>query len=271
MRTEPLSEENEQAALRYLSRSPYLNVFITHILLHDGGSRTRSDIVVATNGGGVRGVAYFGRQLAIAADPPALPSFAEYARRRRGERMIIGARDTVRAFWELVASWHPRPRLVRDRQLVMMLDRAHLVPYERRTTVRHARAEESAAVAEGSAQMVRQELDYDPRRGSPDFAAAVRRMVDRKLWWVGIADGQICFFCNIGPWCGKTVQLQGIWTPPALRGRGLASASLAAICDRLLEVSLTTSLYVNDFNEPAIALYRRVGFRHVGDFQTILF
>jgi RimJ/RimL family protein N-acetyltransferase len=271
MRTEPLSEANEQAALRYLSRSPYLNVFITHVLLHDPPSRTRSDVVVATDGGGVHGVAYCGRQLAIAADSQALPSFAEYARRRRGERMIIGARDTVRAFWELVASWHPRPRLVRDRQLVMMLDRAHLLPYERLANVRHARPEESAIVAEGSAQMMRQELDYDPRRGLPDFAAAVRRMVDRKLWWVGIADGQICFFCNIGPWCERTVQLQGIWTPPALRGRGLATASLAAICDRLLEVSPTLSLYVNDFNERAIALYRRVGFQHVGDFQTILF
>jgi hypothetical protein len=57
MRTEPLSEANEQAALRYLSRSPYLNVFITHVLLHDPPSRTRSDVVVATDGGGVHGVA----------------------------------------------------------------------------------------------------------------------------------------------------------------------------------------------------------------------
>jgi uncharacterized protein len=219
----------------------------------------------------VHGVAYCGRQLAIAAEPQALPSFAENSRRRRGERMIIGARDTVRAFWALVAAWHPHPRLVRDRQLVMMLDRAHLQPYERRTTVRHARADEATAVADGSAQMVRQELEYDPRRGSPDFAPAVRRMIDRKLWWVGLDDGRICFFCNIGPWCERTVQLQGIWTPPALRGRGLATASLAAICDRLLGVSPTISLYVNDFNERAIALYRRVGFEHVGDFQTILF
>jgi len=59
--------------------------------------------------------------------------------------------------------------------------------------------------------------------------------------------------------------------PTALRGRGLATASLAAICNRLLETTPTLSLYVNDFNEAAIALYRRVGFDHVGDFQTLLF
>jgi uncharacterized protein len=81
----------------------------------------------------------------------------------------------------------------------------------------------------------------------------------------------LCFFCNLGPWCGRTVQLQGIWTPPPLRRQGLAAASLAAVCDHLLDVSATLSLYVNDFNQDAISLYDRVGFEHVADFQTLLF
>jgi predicted GNAT family acetyltransferase len=96
-------------------------------------------------------------------------------------------------------------------------------------------------------------------------------MLERRLWWVGTTDQRLCFFCNIGPWSAQTTQLQGIWTPPSMRGRGLATASLAAICDRLLDTTPTLSLYVNDFNEAAIALYRRVGFEHVGDFQTLLF
>lgn len=119
--------------------------------------------------------------------------------------------------------------------------------------------------------MVQHELEYDPRRDAPNFDASVRQMIERKLWWVGLAAGRLCFFCNTGPWSDQTVQLQGIWTPPELRGRGLATAALAGICTRLLQVSPTLSLYVNDFNEDAIALYRRVGFEHVGDFQTILF
>lgn len=271
VRVEQVSRGNEKAALRYLSRAPYLNVFISHVLLLEPAARARDDVVMVLDGPEVAGVAYCGRQLAISAEPAGLRPLAEYVRRRRGERMIVGVRETVRAFWELIRKWHAPPRLVRDRQFVMMVDRERLRPYEPRTIVRHARLEECSAVADGSAQMVRQELGVDPRRGSPDFSAGVAEMIERKLWWIGTTGGKVCFICNIGPWCERTVQLQGIWTPPALRGKGLATASLAAICDRLLESLPSVSLYVNDFNEPAIALYRRVGFEHVGDFQTILF
>jgi uncharacterized protein len=267
---EPVSRTTEAPALEYLARSPYLNVFLSHVLLHDP-MPARKNVAVAVEDDSVLGVALWGRQVAIAAEPATLEAFGEHAKLHRGERMIVGSRDTVRVFWEIVSGWHVAPRLVRDRQLVMMLDRPHLRPYESQVTVRHAAIDEWQAVADGSAQMIRQELGYDARRGSLEFGANIRQMIERKLWWVGSANGRLCFFCNLGPWSEQTVQLQGVWTPPELRGQGLATASFAAICDRLLEVSPTLSLYVNDFNEDAIALYRRVGFEHVGDFQTMLF
>lgn len=266
-----VSRSTEGPALKYLSRSPYLNVFLTHVLLHDPSAVGRRNVAIAVRGRDVVGVAYCGRQLAIAADPVAIGAFAEHAQRHRGERMIVGPRETVRAFWSAVADWHPAPRLVRDRQFVMAVDRKRLRSYPSPVVVRHAHVEEWRAVADSSAQMIRQELGYDPSRGSPEFAAGIRYMIERKLWWVGTADGSICFFCNVGPWCDRTIQLQGIWTPPELRGQGLATASLAAICNRLLEAAPSVSLYVNDFNERAIGLYRRAGFEHVGDFQTLLF
>jgi predicted GNAT family acetyltransferase len=37
------------------------------------------------------------------------------------------------------------------------------------------------------------------------------------------------------------------------------------------EVAPVVSLYVNDFNERAIRAYRRVGFREVGMYATVLF
>lgn len=274
LRIEAISPATREPALLYLARSPYENVFLGHLILHGMETPVGGKISVALDKRGVVGVTYSGSQLVLAADPPALQPFAEDAKRHRGERMIVGPREMVRTFWDLIASWHNRPRIVRDRQLVMAIDRSSLRAPAAGTptvTVRHARVDECSAVTESSAAMIRQELAYDPRRGSSDFATRVRQMIERKLWWVGVAGGRLCLFCHTGPWCERTVQLQGIWTPPHLRGRGLATASLAAICDRLLDLWPTLSLYVNDFNDAAIALYRRVGFERVGDFQTILF
>lgn len=271
IRIEPLSPANERAALAYLARAPYVNVFVSYLMLFDLSPPTRQRLLVAYDCDRVCGAAYFGRQLALACDAEAVDAFAHEARRHRGERMIIGERSTVLSFWEQVRGWHQKPRLVRDRQLVMAIDRTQLRPFEGPVLVRHARSNDWHDVAASSAALIEQELAYDPRGASADFNANVREMIERDLWWVGESDGRLCFFCNVGPWCQKTAQLQGIWTPPDLRGRGLATASFSAICARLLDHTPTLSLYVNDFNRAAIALYERVGFAHVADFQTMLF
>ncbi len=262
----------ESEALAYLAQAPYDNVFISYLLLFDGGTRARRNVTIALDDAGrIRGVAYFGRQVVLACDPEAVEAIALASRDFRGERMIVGPQETIAAYWELVREWHAQPRLVRERQPVMAIDRAHLQPYAGDTLVRRARLDEWTSVADNSAAMIAQELGYDPRRSSPDFAANVRAMIERGLWWVGESLGRLCFFCNIGPWTAQTTQLQGIWTPPEMRRKGLATASLAAMCDRLLEGSPTLSLYVNDFNLPAIALYERIGFERVGTFTTLLF
>ena len=270
-RIERISPSNERAALEYLAAHPYVNVFIAYLVLYDFAPVTRNKLALAMRGTEICGAGYFGRQLAVTGEEDALDAFAQHAKRHRGERMILGERGTIASFWDRIATWHASPRIVRDRQLVMSIDRDKLKSYERTVTVRKARLDEWPAVADTSAQMIQQELEYDPRRTSPDFTSGVRQMIERDLWWVGESYGRLCFFCNIGPWCRQTAQLQGIWTPPELRGKGLATSALAGICEKLLEFTPTLSLYVNDFNRDAIALYERVGFEHVADYRTLLF
>jgi uncharacterized protein len=270
-RVERISPATEKAALDYLSATPHDNVFISYLIRFDLSSATRHRIYVLRKDEAVCGVAYFSRQVVLACEPSDAPSFAAEARKHLGERMIVGPRASIEAYWEAVRTWHAEPRLVRDRQFVMALQRTHMKPFERSVTVRHARADEWTSVADNSAQMIHAELDYDPRGRSTAFSANIRRMIEEGLWWVGESLGRLCFFCNVGPWCPKTAQLQGIWTPPEYRGRGLASAALAGICDQLLRQTPELSLYVNDFNVPAIALYRRIGFETVSEFQTLLF
>src|SRR6185437_15564839 len=159
------------------------------------------------------------------------------AKQYSGERMLVGPRPTVSRYWKLVEPWHPLPRVVRDRQFVMKLERGQLNDYPKNVLARKARLDEWTAVADNSALMIAQELEYDPHRRSPEFTANVRAMIDRGLWWVGESLGRLVFFCNVGPWSPLTAQMQGIWTPAHLRGKGLATAALGAICDQLLAMT----------------------------------
>jgi predicted GNAT family acetyltransferase len=51
----------------------------------------------------------------------------------------------------------------------------------------------------------------------------------------------------------------------------LAAAATAAVVQRLQQMGRIASLYVNAYNLPARATYRRVGFTQVGCFATVLF
>ncbi len=268
-----VSRSTQAPALEYLSRAPYLNVFLSHVLSARSRRRPRektsSSRLIAID---VLGVGY-------------LRASARTRRRAGGDRGVCRARKTPSR------RTHDR-RLARhgSRVLGARTRLARRAAPGARPSVRHAarplapsplraprrpfaklEPRNGECVADSSAQMVRQELGYDPRRGSTEFGEAIRQMIERKLWWVGSANGRICFFCHVGPWSERTIQLQGIWTPPELRGPRSSDGGARRDLRPPVRSFAELSLYVNDFNEAAIALYRRVGFEHVGDFQTLLF
>lgn len=270
-----LRRSYEAEALEYLARAPYDNVFLSWIIANDRSTATRSSIALCgPPDEPVRGVAYYGRQVVLAADDgETVDAFAASAPISRLERMIVGPKPIADRYWERVRDRHAPARAIRDRQPVLAVDRATLVtPHDAPPVrVRRARPGEWERVAYNSAKMIEQELEYDPRGFAAEFNANVRLMIDRGLWWVGETEGELCFFCNAGPRTAQTLQLQGIWTPPALRGRGLAASALAGISEILLRDVPSLSLYVNGFNVPALRLYERTGFRQVSEFSTYLF
>jgi predicted GNAT family acetyltransferase len=60
------------------------------------------------------------------------------------------------------------------------------------------------------------------------------------------------------------VQLMGVWTAPEFRRRGCARTMLREVCGHLSRRGKTVTLFVNDFNRPAISLYEALGFQRIG-------
>ena len=79
------------------------------------------------------------------------------------------------------------------------------------------------------------------------------------------------FKTDIGSLALGCAQLQGVWLAPRLRGQGLAGPMLASVMEQVMAgPAPTVSLYVNDFNIAAQIAYRKVGFRQIGSFSTVL-
>lgn len=268
---QPLTAELERAAVAFLSQRPIENVYLTWLIERDVPGKRTIHLAMG-KAGTVSGVGCFGRQVVLAAQgDAAIAALAHAAPLRQIERMIVAPRETAAAYWRIVAERHAPARIVRGCQPVFAVTSETL----RKTSVsgvsvRRATAHETDLVAENSGQMILHELEYDPRP-SPEFRINIAAMIDRGLWWVGEYEGRVCFFCNTGAESAYTRQLQGIWTPPALRGRGLALSALTQICEIQLREVPSVSLYVNDFNARAIALYERAGFAKQAEFSTLLF
>ena len=156
-------------------------------------------------------------------------------------------------------------------------------------SVRAARPDEAALVLPASVDMFSGELGYDPTTDGPGYNRHVTWLIEQRRSYIVLDDGAghlaqpgspraVAFKADVGAlWrspTGGVAQLTGVWTRPDLRGQGIGAAALAAVVDAVRRDHVgadgIVSLYVNDYNTPALALYRSLGFEQVGLFATVL-
>lgn len=202
----------------------------------------------------------------------ALPAFAQLARgAQRRSSSIVGERSAVLGLWELLAHEWPAPREIRDDQPSLVLDEEPLAAPDPR--VRRTRPEEYDTVLPACIAMFTEEVGYSPASGpTGPYEMRVRHLVAQGRSFARIEDGEVLFKAEVGALAGGVAQVQGVWVDPARRGAGHAVAGMAAVVQEVRRaMAPTVSLYVNSFNAAALAAYRRVGFRQVGTYATILF
>ncbi len=271
-----LNDRDLDQVLEICDRDAVANVFV--------GSRVRSAGVDPgrlgaqlwgyLESGRVTSLCYSGANLVpVAATSAAVAAFAERAR-LQGRRCssIVGPAEAVQELWSLLAPYWGRPREIRSAQPVMAISSDPLVPPD--PLVRLVRPDELNTLLPASVAMFTEEVGVSPV--GPDGGAAYRARVSELIRtgrsYARISGGLVVFKAEIGAVTPLACQVQGVWVPPELRGRGHASSGMAAVVQHALRsVAPVVSLYVNDFNTPARAAYRRVGFSEVGTFMSVLF
>jgi predicted GNAT family acetyltransferase len=209
----------------------------------------------------------------VRATPPAVAAFADLVSAEpRGCSSIVGSADAVLGMWSRLAPhWGP-PRDVRPTQPLLATNSPPSVFAD--PTVRLVRPDEVDLLFPAAVAMYTEEVGVSPTAdgGERSYRERIADLVRARRAYAKIVNGRVVFKAELAVVTKHTAQVQGVWTAPEWRGRGVASAGMATVIrDALRRVAPSVSLYVNDYNTPARRVYDRCGFRQVGTFATVLF
>ena len=275
MRSRVLDESDRGLVERLLGADPVANCFVA--------SRVEAGVLDALGVGELwgwpayapRALLHVGANLVpVNVDDEALDIFAADIGRWRSFVAIVGAVEHAFGLWDrLAAEWphaYANARVVRERQLLMSCATPAAVPADPR--LRRATLVDFDSYFAGAVAMYREELEEDPLATNPvGYRRYVRSLVDGRRGFAVVEDGRVIFKADLGAVSQQVAQVQGVWVAPELRGRGLSVPAMAGVTNAIVADGRIASLYVNDFNAPAIACYRRVGYEVVGELATILF
>jgi len=273
-----LVHEDTDALRALVARDPVVNVFVESLL-----NQSRS--AVPAHGGAVI-LGFFepdGGQLAsacwvgsnvvpIEATVDHAGLFGEWiARNWQSHASIFGPADPVLAIMGQLTRKGIQAQEIRARQPLLAMTGAPQIAANRDLVA--SRSAQFNQLLSAAAAMFEEEVGYSPFLGGEEN---YRRRV---AWLINHGHsfshcdpyGEVIFKADLGAVSGKATQIQGVWMNPRYRGQGLSAGYMAALVEQAYAIAPVTSLYVNDYNTRARALYERVGFEQVGTFATVLF
>jgi hypothetical protein len=263
----------------WLDRDPVVNAYLVALVLRDGLGAPRDEYWIARRGGAFAGLVCLGGAagaiLPVGDDSAVLAALAG----RVAERLsvlprrfqVVGPRAAVAAVVARLRDAGLTPRLERP-QTYMALERGGLPPFERLTGLRPARPGDYDLVHRTGAELRAEELEEDPRRADPEsYARRVEEECREGYTYLWLEDGALRFRASLSALTADAVQISGVYVPPEHRNRGHAQQGLAELCVRLFERTRAACLFVNDSNAPAIAAYRRLGFRPCAPWASAFF
>ena len=266
-----LSEEDVRGALEFLQRDPLMNVYLISRLLEERALAATQMVVIRFNGAIVL-VASLATNIVVAGEPSTPRDITHSAvalvadrilTRMLPVRAIISPAVLVEELWNQLRTRLDPPTVVRMNQPVYALRKR--LDYPDLTVSRYASTRDLDQLVPACAAMHTEEVGIDPlERDAAGYRERIRELVEKKRSVVRMIDGVIGAKCEYSAVTNDAVQLMGVWTNPRYRRQGLAHEMLREVCGHVIRKGKIVTLFVNDFNAPAIALYERLGFQRIG-------
>jgi RimJ/RimL family protein N-acetyltransferase len=262
----------------YLALDPLANLFLLDQVARLGSApapgEMRSEAAVARCGDAIVGVV--GLRPTVVFDaavvPEAIDAFLPFVE-SLGVGLVKSGEGAVDRLWSQLAGRVARGSVVDRCEIAYVLrrDHARLSDPAGRAAARPAEHSDLDALVIAARESLREEGRPDPFCGD---VRGFRRWVSGRVERARVieSEGRVVFVGYADVQRPEGWLVQGVYTWPEVRGRGLASAGVSDLCREAFAAGADhVQLAVVEGNVPGVRLYERLGFRPFGRLRTILF
>jgi predicted GNAT family acetyltransferase len=274
-----LGERDRARVLAHLEREPLKNVFLISKICDEGLGVLTPFLEILLDGRTIV-VAAAGSNIVLAAEQSGDPAILEMALAMLADvvvtgynpvRAIIAEAELVERLWKKLASRLDPPTVVRLNQPVYVIEHSELAVAGDLINMRYATMNDLDALVPACAAMHREEVGIDPlARDAVAYRQRIRELISQRRSVVRLVGRRIAFKCEYSAVTKDYIQLMGVWTDPELRRRGYAREGLIELCAHIRRLEKGVTLFVNDFNRPARALYESIGFHPAGANRALI-
>lgn len=273
VQVEPLTEDDREAALDFLSERPIHTVILAGWIREYGvqNPHHRGTFYGCWNAHGIlEGVALIGRAtLFETRSQAALNAFAQMAKRDSTVHLLFAEASELEKFWQSYRHYDQTPKLICHE----LLYEREAEPFNGMTAIdglRRARIEELTQVTMAHAQIIKEETGENPLDKDPQgFSERCAARIEQDKVWILIEEGEVIFKADVVAETPDAVYVEGLWINPLYRRKGYGALCWEALSRALLTEATSLCGFVNDQNSRARAFYDKVGCRAIAQFDKI--
>ncbi len=266
-----VADDDVREVIEFLAREPLINVYLLSRLEEERTAAVTQMFVIRHQGEIVL-VASLATNVVLAAPVTERRDRIESATALLADRIvtrmlpvraIISPSHLVEPLWDRLRSRLDPPTVVRMNQPIYAIRRR--LDFPDLHAARYSRLADLDKLVPACAAMHKEEVGIDPLiRDAAGYRERVRELIALERSIIRMEEGEIGAKCEFSAVTNGGVQLMGVWTHPRFRRKGLARETLREVCGHLFRKGKSVTLFVNDFNLPAIALYESLGFTRIG-------
>lgn len=267
-----LVDGQEAEVLAFLGKRPTHTVMLAGLIRDNGlvNPLNRGTFYgYRSSGGHLEGVMIVGEIVIFETQTEqSLEAFARHAQAYPNAYVIVGEHEKIARFWNYYEGSGQEPRLF-YRELLFQL-RWPVEVSEPVKDLRQAKGDDLDHVVRVHAQMALEESGMDPLQVDPEgFRQRCLRRIEQGRVWVWIDNDRMIFKADVVSETPDVIYLEGVYTDPLERGKGVGTRCLSQLSRDLLSRTKSICLLTNEQNRAAVEMYRKCHFRLRGLYDTI--